>query len=407
MMVQMGARRNYVYASQLEDAGLLHSLVTDIAWPAGQRPGWLMSLLLRLRPSLAGAVARRQVKSVDGNRIRASVLPTIALGLKRIIHAERAYLVADFFLAATARRHSLLSVKLLVNYLGNGGPLLRRAKKRGIKIATDFIITPLYLEVEHAERERWPGWEIQTTQQSTIDLYRQKLIDLLAISDIYLCPSPGVVRDLGTLPGFDPAKVRLAPYGMSGVNIVPSKPEIGRVLFVGEAGLRKGIPYLAQAATLLRTKLPDCRIYVAGHVGDEVRNRPETANLHFLGPLDRAQLAEEYARADLLCLPSLAEGSATTAFEAMANGLPIVTTVASGTMVNDGIEGLIVPERNGAAIASAIEAIVGNRALRASMSNASFDAADQYSDKACGSEFIKIINEIIVTQPSDCVSSHG
>jgi hypothetical protein len=41
------------------------------------------------------------------------------------------------------------------------------------------------------------------------------------------------------------------------------------------------------------------------------------------------------------------------------------------------------------------------------MSQASFDAADQYSDKACGSEFIKIINELIVAQPNDCASSHG
>jgi glycosyltransferase involved in cell wall biosynthesis len=407
MMVQMGARRNYVYASQLEQAGLLHSLVTDIAWPAGQRQSWLVKSILRVRPSMAGAVARRQVKSVDRKRIRSSLLPTLALGLKKIMHAERAYLVADFLLAALAGRRSLTSAKVLVNYHGNGGPLLRWAKRCGVKIATDFIITPRYLEIEHAERVRWQDWEAQTTDQSTIDLYRQKMVGLLAISDIYLCPSPGVARDLGSLPGFDPAKVRLAPYGMSGVDVSPSQPEIGRVLFVGEAGLRKGIPYLAQAASLLRMKLPECQIYVAGHVGDKVRNRPETANLHFLGPLNRAQLADEYARADLLCLPSLAEGSATTAFEAMANGLPIITTVASGTMVNDGIEGLIVPERDGTAIASAIETIVCNRPLRATMSQASFDAADQYSDKACGSEFIKIINELIVAQPNNCASSHG
>ncbi len=397
MMVQMGARRNYVYASQLEEAGLLHSLVTDTAWPTGERAGWLVKLLLQLRPALAGGIARRQVKAVGPKRLKASILPTIALSLKRIMHEERAYVIADFLLAMIAKRSSLSPVKLLVNYHGNGGPLLRWAKKRGVKIATDFIITPLYLEIERAERERWPAWESQVTNQSTIDAYRQKMTDLLAISDAYLCPSPGVIRDLATLPGFDPAKAHLTPYGISGVEVIPSKPEVGRVLFVGEAGLRKGIPYLAEAATLLRTKLPHCEIYVAGHVGDKVRNRPETENLHFLGPLSRLQLADEYARADMLCLPSLAEGSATTAFEAMANSLPIITTVSSGTMVSDGVEGIIVAERDSAAIAAAVEMIVTNRQLRGQMSQASLAAATLYNDQRCGEGFIKIVSELIST----------
>lgn len=402
MMVQMGARRNYVYASQLEQADLLHSLVTDTAWPAGGSAGWFAKFLVRLRPASASGIARRQVKAVDPKRLKSSMLPTIALGLKRFMHEERAYICADFLLSMIAKRGALSNVKLLVNYHGNGGPLLKWAKARGVKIATDFIITPLYLEIERAERERWPGWETQTTDQSTIDAYRQKMTELLAISDAYLCPSPGVIRDLGTLSGFDPAKAHLTPYGISGVEAAPAKPEVGRILFVGEAGLRKGIPYLAEAATLLRTKLPCCEIYVAGHVGDKVRDRPETANLHFLGPLSRLQLAQEYARADMLCLPSLAEGSATTAFEAMANSLPIITTVSSGTMVSDGVEGIIVPERNGAAIAVAIEKIVTNRQLRDQMSQASLAAATLYSDERCGAGFLRIVNELTTSDSASC-----
>lgn len=394
-MVQMGARRNYVYASQLEDAGLLHSLVTDSAWPAGQRPGWFVRALLRLRLANEGVIARRQVQSVDSKRLRTSLLPTMVSGLKRFMHVEQTFVIADFVLAVATGRRSLSSVKLLVNYHGNGGPMLSWAKKRGVKIATDFVITPLCLEIEQAERERWPGWEAQTTRQSTIDSYRRKMAELLAISDLYLCPSPGVVRDLRTLPGFDPMKVRLTPYGVSGVDVVAAKPERGRILFVGEAGLRKGIPYLAEAAALLRAKLPECQIFVAGHVGDKVRNRPEVADLHFLGQLSRTQLSEEYARADLLCLPSLAEGSATTAFEAMANSLPIVTTLSSGTMVEDGREGFIVPERDGISIATAIEKIVSNRDLRQAMSQASFEASKRYSDENCGATFIRIIIDAV------------
>ena len=82
-------------------------------------------------------------------------------------------------------------------------------------------------------------------------------------------------------------------------------------------------------------------------------------------------MADEMARADIFCLPSLAEGSATSIFEAMANGLPVVTTLSSGSVVADGVEGFIVAERDGAAIADAVERIVGDRVLRDRMSQES------------------------------------
>ena len=120
---------------------------------------------------------------------------------------------------------------------------------------------------------------------------------------------------------------------------------------------------------------------MAGEATALVRDREETGDLTFLGILGREAMAEEFARADIYCLPSLAEGSATSIFEAMANGLPTVTTASSGSIIEDGAEGLIVPERNGLAIADAIERIVADRALRHAMSKAAVAAARRYDDR--------------------------
>ena len=49
MLLQLGARRNYIYARHLEEAGLLHSLVCDAAWPAG-RQSWVREAASRLVP---------------------------------------------------------------------------------------------------------------------------------------------------------------------------------------------------------------------------------------------------------------------------------------------------------------------------------------------------------------------
>ena len=171
-------------------------------------------------------------------------------------------------------------------------------------------------------------------------------------------------------------------------------------MFAGAANLRKGIPYLAQAATLLKARRPDIEIIVTGTVTPVVRLQPLTKNLTFLGILGRERMADEFARADLFCLPSLAEGSATSIYEALANGVPVVTTELSGSIVRDGIEGLIVGERDGAAIANAIVRIVGDRNLRASMSVAALAAAERFSDEACGRAFVNVIRELAAAKTS-------
>ncbi|WP_348625829.1 glycosyltransferase family 4 protein [Methylosinus sp. LW3] len=203
-----------------------------------------------------------------------------------------------------------------------------------------------------------------------------------------------MARDLGDLPGFDPARVRLVPYGASGVLLREARPEPGRVLFAGAAGLRKGIPYLAEAARILNQRGMNIALIVAGRVSPIVRARPETQDLVFLGALDRERMAEEFARTDVFCLPSLAEGSATSIYEALANGLPVVTTESSGSVVQDGVEGLIVPERDGTAIADGIARIVTDRRLRAAMSAAALATAQRYSDEACGRAFVAVIRKL-------------
>jgi glycosyltransferase involved in cell wall biosynthesis len=163
------------------------------------------------------------------------------------------------------------------------------------------------------------------------------------------------------------------------------------VLFVGAAGLRKGLPYLAEAATVLKKRNPAIQIVIAGPASNLVRDRPETRDLAFLGMLDRQRMADEFASADLFCLPSLAEGSATSVFEALANGLPVVTTASSGSIVQHEAEGLIVPERDAPALAGAIETIVANRGLREAFSTAARRTAASYDHVKCGQTFVQTI----------------
>jgi glycosyltransferase involved in cell wall biosynthesis len=104
-----------------------------------------------------------------------------------------------------------------------------------------------------------------------------------------------------------------------------------------------------------------------------------TQSLTFLGRLPRDEIKQKYVDADVFVLPSLAEGSASVTYEALASGLSVITTEASGSVVRDNIEGFIVPERDPTVLAERIEELVENRQLRDRMVLAAKDRAKDYT----------------------------
>ena len=102
LVIQMGARRNYIYAEQLERAGMLHSLVTDMAWSQHGSLG-LGSLIARLSPHLRGAVARRTVRHIPAAKLRSSILPNVAHAALWRQAPENRVVAADEALAVTCR----------------------------------------------------------------------------------------------------------------------------------------------------------------------------------------------------------------------------------------------------------------------------------------------------------------
>ena len=396
MMVQQGARRDYVYARQLEEAGLLHSLICDAAW--SERTGRMLVGAANsiVSNSILGKIRRRTIKGVASNRIIASIAPNMAGLSKSFLCQELTSNVTEEILALRRRWYNFKDVKVIVNYFGNGGSLLDRAKKQGVRIVTDFISNPLHWRIVEAERARWPHWEADYRTTSDRSIYEARVERLLILSDVYLCPSQAVAEGLAHFKGFVSSRVRVVPYGYSGSNICPASALPGRVLFAASTvTVAKGLPYLANAATMLRSTGHKVDIVVAGSVAESIRKSPEVRDLTFLGSLDQKAMAREFSKADLYCLPSLAEGSATSIFEAMAHGLPIVTTASAGSVIDHGVEGFIIPERSSEEIVKAIGKIVSNRNLRTQMSLAAHTTALRFNATACGAPFIDVVRELI------------
>jgi glycosyltransferase len=120
------------------------------------------------------------------------------------------------------------------------------------------------------------------------------------------------------------------------------------ILFAGRLDAVKGLSYFIEAAGILLDKLPGCHVLIAGS-GDydtylkACGNR--WMNVHFTGLLEKQDLYELYAIADIGVMPSLHEQCSYVAIEMMMHGVPLVASTSTGLceMVEDGVTGLHVP----------------------------------------------------------------
>jgi glycosyltransferase involved in cell wall biosynthesis len=147
-------------------------------------------------------------------------------------------------------------------------------------------------------------------------------------------------------------------------------------------GLRKGSPYVAEAARRMAGRA------VFRMVGSCNLPQPVRSTLGDLveltGPVPRLEILDHYAWADVFLLPSICEGSATVVYEALAAGLPVVTTANTGSVVRDGTDGFVVPIRDADAIVEALTGLHENRGRLAEMSRQARVRAKDFDLSAYG-----------------------
>ncbi len=126
------------------------------------------------------------------------------------------------------------------------------------------------------------------------------------------------------------------------------------MLYVGRFYLRKRVNLLLDAAADLRTAIPGLEIRIVGNgpCNDAWRAHSAARKLEntvtWLGDISRADLAAEYNRADVFCLPSVQEGFGIVLLEAMAAGKAIVAARAAAIPEVAPHATLVAPESAGA-----------------------------------------------------------
>lgn len=381
LVAQLGARMHYAVPRILHAAGRLSRLLTDACtsrgplrvlhcWPERWRP-----------PALRRWTDRRPT-GIPPGLIRANNL--LGLRYARAYARTRTALDRVRLFLRTGREFNAWAIRQdwgdpagVFVYNTAGVEILAEARNRGLRGVVEQTIAPYAVEraILTEELSRYPAWDVADEFGPEIAEYEDRERREWASADVVLCGSE-FVRDGVISQGGDPNRAVVVPYGVDArFDMPPAADHDGplRVLTVGQVGLRKGTPYAVEAARRLRG-LAEFRWVGAFKLRPEAK--PELgSDVNFTGPVPRSEVFNHYAWADVFVLPSLVEGSATSTYEAMTAGRPVVCTPNCGSVVRDGLDGYIVPVRDVEALVERIERLAADADLRRTMARSARERA--------------------------------
>lgn len=365
IVAQLGARMHYAVPDILFQSNLLFQLYTD----AYAQPGWLMNILSGL-PDVSNwkkLLTRRSSVVPDTYVTSYPVLGAkYAMALRHSSTGSdryKTYIETGKTFNEKVLRHVVAHESEFTGiYAWNTAALeLFQAYKGKKHLVLEQCIVPF--RVEHQllaqERDKFPNWEEKPIDTLIAQQYMEREEKELELADVILSPSTFVTESLIKVnPEWAP-KIRLVPYGVRQTETnTESTQQKGpvHILFVGKVNLRKGMPYIIEAASQLKGKAV---FKIVGDYSDLSPTIIEEAREHveLIGSVNRDQVSDYYRWADIFLLPSICEGSATVTYEAMQFGLPMVVTPNTGSIIREGYGGFIVRPGKAGDIVQAITAI--------------------------------------------------
>jgi glycosyltransferase involved in cell wall biosynthesis len=356
---------HYAVPKILNSIGALQGLYTDL---------YISPIVRRIASSLAFGpqqdalrrIAGRSDAEIPADKVVSFPALGIAYALRRRLASAsssgRVYVDYARKFTARALESSPRWGDAVYCFNGAGLEILHEARRRGLYAFTEQTIAPLSKELEliELERSKHPAWEGLPGKAEPAVLDRiAREEEEWELAKTILCGSSFV---LGSLPPRVAGKGKVIPYGVELSHRAklrtPHKPL--RVLTVGVVGLRKGSPYVIEAARRLGN-LASFRL--VGTVGSRAAQRDVPFNLQLVGPVPRQLVQEHYDWADVFLLPSICEGSATVTYEAFSLGLPVVCTPNAGSLVEDGITGLVIPPGEVEPVIQAIDMLARDPSL--------------------------------------------
>lgn len=223
------------------------------------------------------------------------------------------------------------------------------------------------------------------------------------MADIVLCLNTQELRFLVDNSWAESNRVHLLanPAPVSFLFAREYRPRAKRLLFVGQWLSMKGTRDLADAFARLHQLYPDLELVCAGTMASEETVRqsflPEIGErVKVLPRVSKSKLRELHRESDLFVFPTLSEGFSLALIEAMASGLPIVTTPvgASVDILQDRESVVFCPPHDSEAIMNAVSELINDRVRRAELGRSAQRAAEKYRPELVWRDYAVCLNQL-------------
>jgi glycosyltransferase involved in cell wall biosynthesis len=408
-----GTQHSARLAEVLRRAGILDRYLTSLVWrdrgrlarALTSRPGATWSAVLMrelgrradadLGASACGMLPAGELLYVGASRLGARRASRILLSWRNDVFDRR---VA----AEVTRRRP----RAVIGYDSAFLRTLRAARAVGSLSFLDQSIGHIKagLALIREDAERWPDFADGSETRVSPRIVERCTREAVE-ADHVLAPS-AYVRSTLVANDVPAERISVVPFGVDTDEFRPASCDLGRpfrVLYVGQLTLRKGLPYLLEAFRQLH--LPRAELVLVGGTLPLARGFARYADLFTHVPnVPRREVCRQFQSADILVHPSLHEGSALATYEALACGIPVVTTPNAGSVVDDGVDGYVVPIRDVEALKGRILGLYEDRELRRAMSAEARRKALRFTWAAYGAGVLHVLENASVAPERDVLA---
>lgn len=355
-----GSRDHYQLAWALAEAGLLEKLVTDIYLEPGRIP--FQRHIGKRYPKLwarhSPGLLPHQVITPPGAMVGSLLMRTVFASRARQIRLDSA-------LGRRARRESWKSKTALFSYSYYASEAFAPGERRpAYRFLFQLHPHPATVRrILQEELARSPGFAASLRWEHEMGAPQTHFDSLCAESRL---ANGWVVASSYTAStlienGVRADQIHVVPYGVDFEEYpcrdsAPPATAPFRVVWVGSMTQRKGLSYFLEAIGSLPQE--NLEVLICGHhaVDQRIIEEHGIRSIRILRGLPTADLTQQLRSADLFVLPSLAEGFGHAILEAMASGLPVLTTASTCApdILRDGEHGFIVPVRDSGALVKQI-----------------------------------------------------
>ena len=210
-----------------------------------------------------------------------------------------------------------------------------------------------------------------------------------------------IIRDFKV----SPERFRIIPNGINTDRFHPVpeiKREKNRIIVTNSADTPlKGLRYLLKSVAEI-SKIRSIKLIVIGtpkkngHIEDLVKKLGIAKWISFTGRIDNQEYLKQYAKASIAVIPSLYEGFGLPAGEAMACGLPVISTTGGALPEVVGDAGVLVPPADHASLTRAIIELLDNPEKSREMGRAGYDRVHKFFTwKRAAERTVKVYRETI------------